>query len=90
MSSQLLEDPRVDPRIKAMFGHVPATTLPQVESREALLDMVAAASRAPVEVPADHAPYEVVAPMAGLSIRRQEIRSEPDGNYQHANHRAPR
>jgi acetyl esterase/lipase len=81
MDSRMLEDPRVDPRIKAMFGKVPGTRLPDVASREELLAMVAAAEKPPVEMGGlTHAAYEGVAPSAGLSIQRQAIVSQPDGN----------
>lgn len=79
MASRLMEDPRIDPRIKAMFGHVPATALPEVASREELLAMVAAGPP-PVEMPEAHAPFEAAVPSTGLEIRRQAIVSQPDGN----------
>lgn len=77
MTNRLVEDPRVDPRIKAMFGHMPATRLPDVASRDELLAMAAALPEA--EKP-DPSPFDAVAPSAGLIIRRQEIVSQPDGN----------
>lgn len=80
MASRLMEDPRVDPRIKAMFGSAPGTVLPDVSSREELLAMVAAAKAPPVALPEAHAPFEAAVPSAGLVIRRQAIPSQPDGN----------
>lgn len=79
MANRLVEDPRVDPRIKAMFGHSPAAALPEVASREEQLALVAARP-VPVEKPEAHAPFEAAAPSVGLTIRRQAIPSQPDGN----------
>src|SRR3546814_13306176 len=37
MTSKLMEEPRIDPRIKAMFGSADPMILPNVSSREELL-----------------------------------------------------
>jgi len=79
MSNRIAQDHRIDPRIKAMFGRVPLPDLPDVPSREALLEMVAQAATADPQV-ADPAPFEAFAPREGLDISTQSVISHPDGN----------
>jgi len=82
--SKLDDDPRIDPRIKAIMGAMP--TLPQgdVESREKLLEEMntpeAVALREQMEGMFDMIDNEDVAPSAGLDISTLEFVSQPDGN----------
>ncbi len=78
MVNRIREDPRIDPRIKAIFGDVPFTSLPDVASREELLASVASTSINEPEI--DEASYESIAPSAGLTIRTLHVPSKPDGN----------
>ncbi len=48
MANRLVEDPRVDPRIKQMFGNSQASALPEVASREGILAM---ASQDAIDMP---------------------------------------
>jgi len=86
MASKLAEDPRIDPRIKAIFGAMPEMTTPgDVASREELLAQenseagraAAAAQKAMI----DAIDNEAVAPSAGLTIRTERFQSQPDGNW---------
>jgi len=86
MASKLIEDPRIDPRIKAIFGAMPETPpLGNVSNREELLAIedspagraAAAAQKAMI----DMADNEAVAPSAGLAIRTERFQSSPDGNW---------
>jgi acetyl esterase len=85
MSSKIATDPRIDPRIKAVFAAMPIDMTEQsVPSREVLLTeenseqgkAKAEAGRAMLEM----VDNEAVAPSAGLAIRVETFRSEPDGN----------
>jgi acetyl esterase len=85
MASKLAEDPRIDPRLIAVFGSLGILTAGgDVASREDLL--VAANSesgKAQTAVFAkmlDSFDNETVAPSAGLSIRTERVVSAPDGN----------
>ena len=83
--SKLVEDPRIDPRITALFAdvHKPPSS-GNVESREQLL----AEANSPQSKAADEAARaffalcdtEEVAPSAGLRIETKTFRSAPDGN----------
>jgi acetyl esterase/lipase len=85
MPSKIVSDPRIDPRIKAIFG---AMADPQpagdIASREALLAEEAseaakarAAQRDAMMAMMDN---EEVAPSRGLRISTERFTSEPDGN----------
>lgn len=81
MTNPILDDPRIDPRLKAVFGHLPPTVLPEVPDRETLLAMAAETMKAMADTPkADPAPYEAFAPSKGLDIRTLAVPSRPDGN----------
>jgi len=85
MASKISEDPRIDPRIKAIFGAWPDSP-PQgdVADRETLLAEANSpearargeAQRAMMEA----MDSEAVAPSAGLEIRTETFTSSPDGN----------
>jgi acetyl esterase/lipase len=83
-NSKLVDDPRIDPRIKALFGSRPTRLLGDVGSREELL---AAANSDEAKAVADQiktfmdmCDTEEIAPSSGLAISTHEFRSEPDGN----------
>ena len=73
MASKLAEDPRIDPRIKAVFGSVELPALPSVASREELLQQeysdAALAGAAGLKAFLDSMGTEEAAPSTGLSIR---------------------
>ena len=84
MASKLLEDPRIDPRIKAMFGSWNFPAQGDAQSREQLLaeansepaKQAAAAMQAMFEA----ADNEQIAPSRGLKIHSERVVSQPDGN----------
>jgi acetyl esterase len=85
VASKIAEDPRIDPRIKAIFGATPDMTTPgDVASRDELLaeenDEAARARQAGFQMMMDAVDNETVAPSAGLAIRTEEFVSAPDGN----------
>lgn len=85
MASKIVEDPRIDPRIKAIFGAMPEMTVAgDVASREALL-AEEATEAANARAAAQDAMFaamnnDEVAPSAGLKISTLEFVSQPDGN----------
>jgi acetyl esterase len=82
--TKLSDDPRIDPRIKAMFGAFELPSLPNVASRQELLDEAtsetALAATAALQEFLNSMGNEEVAPSAGLSIRTEQLTSTPDGN----------
>jgi acetyl esterase len=82
--SKINDDPRIDPRIKAVVGAIPTTTQADVESRELLLAEMstpeATAARLGMEAMLDMLDSEEVAPSTGLVITTHEFTSTPDGN----------
>lgn len=85
MSSKLAADPRIDPRLKALFGGWPdRPPAGDIKSREALIDEAntpeALAGEAAMSGLFDACDSEANAPSAGLSIRRDRFVSAPDGN----------
>ncbi len=82
--SKIADDPRIDPRIKALFGALEFPAPQGASSREELL----AAANTPEAVAAsqmlrsfmDSADSEDVAPSTGLTITTHTLASEPDGN----------
>ncbi|HTW33157.1 MAG TPA: alpha/beta hydrolase fold domain-containing protein [Rhizomicrobium sp.] len=85
MASKLVSDPRIDPRIKAVFGVMPEMS-PQgdVADRETLLaeenSEAGKARAAATTAMLDMVDNEAIAPSAGLTVRVETFRSEPDGN----------
>ena len=85
MTSKLVADPRIDPRIKAVFGAMPVPP-PQGDaaSREAMLAEEASeagkARAAAQTAMLDMVDNEQTAPSKGLKISVETFRSEPDGN----------
>ena len=85
MASKIMQDPRIDPRIKAIFGATPDMTTPgDVASRDELLaeenSEDAKARQAGFQVMMDAVDNETVAPSAGLTKRTESFTSSPDGN----------
>jgi acetyl esterase/lipase len=83
--SKVASDPRIDPRIKRIFGVMPDTLpLGDVSSREELLaeaaDEELAARRAMWSSFMDLVDTEQIAPSAGLRTSEHQITSQPDGN----------
>jgi len=84
MGTKLADDPRIDPRIKALMGAMPAPTIEDAESREQVLAQAnseqALAARQALEGFMSLCDNEDVAPSAGLEISTREFISSPDGN----------
>jgi acetyl esterase len=84
MSNKLVEDPRIDPRLKAMFAQWVPPPLPNVASREELLALEdreeAKAFAATMKAAGEGINYEPFAPSQGLSIKIEHVLSSPDGN----------
>lgn len=82
--SKMNEDPRIDPRIKAIFGGIPAVRFDNVETRQQALDEAntpeAIAQREPLEAMFEFIDNEQVAPSAGLDITTHQFISNPDNN----------
>jgi acetyl esterase/lipase len=84
MTSKLIRDPRIDPRIKAIFAGPDQPPAGDVASREALLAEANSPQALAAQVAADSfldtCDTEANAPSAGLSIRTDRFISAPDGN----------
>jgi acetyl esterase/lipase len=83
--NRLADDPRIDPRIKAVLGMFPDTgPLADVATRQEMVENAntdaARAMREQVSVFFDMADNEELAPSAGLTITEHKIVSDPDGN----------
>src|SRR3954451_14076198 len=83
MASKLALDPRVDPRIKAVFATFELPTPTSVASREELLAEEAAESAtaraAGIKAFLDAMDTETIAPSTGLSVSTEGFTSSPDG-----------
>jgi acetyl esterase/lipase len=83
-NSKITDDPRIDPRVEALLGAMPAMTPQDVESREALLATVqteeATAAREAMQGFFEMFDNEDVAPSKGLTVTEHVFVSEPDGN----------
>ncbi|MGH1491625.1 MAG: alpha/beta hydrolase [Acidimicrobiales bacterium] len=79
-----MEDPRIDPRIKAVLGAMPVGSQQDIESRESYLAEVnrpeAEAAREQIAAMLEALDSEEVAPSGGLDISTVEFSSAPDGN----------
>ena len=84
MASKLAEDPRIDPRLKAVFGSMKVPVLGNVRSREDLLaeenSEAGKARAAAFAAMLNSFDNETIAPSAGLSVRTERVVSDPDGN----------
>jgi acetyl esterase/lipase len=85
-NAKITEDPRIDPRIKALFGafDVPEADNTPATSREQLVAAAAtpeaAAQREVFRAVAEMCDTEEIAPSKGLSITEHSFVSAPDGN----------
>ena len=85
MASKITNDPRIDPRLKKIFGEIPEEARAgDVASREQLLAEeqtdAAKARIAMLEAMSAMCDNEQIAPSKGLKITTETFRSEPDGN----------
>ncbi len=84
MNSKISDDPRLDPRIKALLSAMPSSNPGNAESREQLLTEAASEesglASAAMEAFMAACDNEEVAPSAGLSITTHTFTSAPDGN----------
>jgi len=85
MNSKIMEDPRIDPRIKAIFGAMPASPASDdVDNREVLLEAAntaeAATAREGMQAFLNMCDTEEVASTEGLNTRTEQFVSSPDGN----------
>lgn len=82
--SKLSEDPRIDPRLKALFGKMPVTHGRDLSSREEVLERngseKAVRAREVAAAFAARMDTEEIAPSEGLTITTESFSSEPDGN----------
>lgn len=83
-TSKLLSDPRIDPRLKALFAFPDAPPAGDIDSRETLLAQAnspqAIAAEAAMAGLFDACDAEANSPSKGLSIRTETYVSQPDGN----------
>jgi acetyl esterase len=86
MTNKIIDDPRIDPRLKAVFGALGEAmpTATRATSREELVAAAntpeAIARREMLSAFLNMSDTEEIAPSAGLEISEHEFRSEPDGN----------
>jgi acetyl esterase/lipase len=84
MPSKIARDPRLDPRIKAMFGALDFPAAGDAPSREAMLAEAATpeakAREAFFKAFLESADNEAISPSAGLTVSEVSIVSDPDGN----------
>jgi acetyl esterase len=82
--SKINDDPRIDPRVKAVIGAMPSMSADNVDNRQQLLDEAntpeALAAQEQMKAMFDMVDNEDVAPSAGLEISTHEFTSQPDGN----------
>ena len=82
--SKLVDDPRVDPRLKRMCGKMPVPAGRDMESRDEVLAAnhgeKAVAARAVMAKFAERMDSEDVAPSVGLTVTTETFESSPDGN----------
>ena len=82
--SKLSEDPRIDPRIKAIFGGMDTPAQPSAVNRDELLatmnDPAQSAAAEGLLAFLATADTEEIAPSGGLEISTVTFESQPDGN----------
>jgi acetyl esterase len=82
--SKLMDDPRIDPRIKALMGAMPTPSPGNATSREEIVkeanSEAAVEARKALEGFMAMVDNEQVAPSTGLDISTREFKSSPDGN----------
>jgi acetyl esterase/lipase len=85
VTNRIVSDPRIDPRIKAIFGAMePAPPMPDATSREQLLAEAATEEavmqRKMFTDVLEICDTEEIAPSAGLTLTEYRVASQPDGN----------
>ncbi len=84
MASKIVEDPRIDPRIKKVFGPMPVIAGSNLGSREEMLAVenseAGKKKLAALEAMLGAFDDETVAPSAGIRVTTERVVSEPDGN----------
>ena len=84
MASKILDDPRIDPRIKALLGNFDLPAQGNAASREQILaeanSEAAKAATAAMLSMFEALDNEQVAPSKGLKIHSEKVVSQPDGN----------
>jgi acetyl esterase/lipase len=84
MASKLAEDPRIDPRLKEIFGGMNVPHMVDVAGREELLaaenSEAGKAAFAALRAMISSFGNETVAPSAGLTVRTEHVVSDPDRN----------
>lgn len=84
MNPKIQEDPRIDPRIKAIVGAMPSASQEDVANREELLERAnseeAQAALAGMQAFMALGDTEEIASSKGLTIETHEFASSPDGN----------
>lgn len=82
--SKLNDDPRIDPRIKAIMGAMPVAAAGDAESRDQVLaeanSEAVVAAREALAGFMEMCDNETVAPSTGLDVSVHEFTSSPDGN----------
>ena len=82
--TKISEDPRIDPRIKALFGMMDPPNPGDAENRDVLVaaanTVEALAQMAQMAPMMDRCDTEEIAPSAGLSVTELQFTSAPDGN----------
>ena len=82
--SKISDDPRIDPRLKALFGEFPEFAQPSAANREEVLARAnapeALAMRDGMQAFFAPSDTEEIAPSAGLEISTVTFESQPDGN----------
>ena len=85
MTTKLANDPRIDPRIRAMFGAMPMSPARDVADREELLAIMnsdaAKAQGTGLQVMLEMMDSEALTPSANFDIRTEKVLSAPDGNW---------
>ena len=83
-ASKIAADPRIDPRIKALFGWPDRPPVGDIASREALIEEAnspaALAGEQAMEMMLGACNSEENAPSTGLTITTETFVSAPDGN----------
>jgi acetyl esterase/lipase len=82
--SRIVDDARIDPRIKALMGSFPSAEQSDVKDRDTLLAELnepgAVAMREQMTAALEVLDNEDIAPSKGLDVRTLEFTSSPDGN----------
>jgi acetyl esterase/lipase len=82
--SRIVDDARIDPRIKALMGSFPSSEQSDVKDRDTLLaelnEPAAVAMREQMTAALDALDNEDIAPSSGIEVRTLEFTSSPDGN----------